>query len=209
MSGRHGNGNVGLLDTYDQERRPVADRTVAQALARLQAWFTDTSRKLPPPEPIEDDYAVIFGYRYPAGAFVADEDGGSSGDIFENPRAPSGRPGSRAAHLRLERGGERLSTVDLFSGEWVLFAGPNGDVWRGVASRIPAAGAFGLQCYRVGRDRDLQDVANRWSTAYAVNADGAILIRPDGFIAWRGRDAGSETQAELGPVLERLRFCDS
>jgi 2-polyprenyl-6-methoxyphenol hydroxylase-like FAD-dependent oxidoreductase len=35
-----------LLDSY-AERRPVADRTMAQALARLQAWFKDPSRKLP------------------------------------------------------------------------------------------------------------------------------------------------------------------
>jgi hypothetical protein len=28
-----------LLETYDQERRPVADGTMAQALARFQAWF--------------------------------------------------------------------------------------------------------------------------------------------------------------------------
>src|SRR5437867_12660834 len=50
-------GAVGpkLLDTYDQERRPVADRTVAQALARLQAWFKDPSHKLPQPDPIVDD----------------------------------------------------------------------------------------------------------------------------------------------------------
>ena len=28
-----------LLDTYDAERRPIADRTVAQSLSRLQSWF--------------------------------------------------------------------------------------------------------------------------------------------------------------------------
>src|ERR1044071_4765579 len=53
------------LDTYDQERRPVAERTLAQSLARLQAWFKDPRQKLPPPEPIVADEAVIFGYRYP------------------------------------------------------------------------------------------------------------------------------------------------
>ena len=41
-----------LLETSDAEKRPIADRTVAQALARLQAWFTDPSRTLPPPEQI-------------------------------------------------------------------------------------------------------------------------------------------------------------
>src|SRR4029434_6086921 len=41
-----------LLDSYDQERRPVAERTLAQALARLQAWFKDPSKRQPPAEPI-------------------------------------------------------------------------------------------------------------------------------------------------------------
>ena len=81
-----------LLDTYDAERRPVADRTVAQALARLQAWFKDPGRKLPPPEPIVDDNAVIFGYRYPAGAFVAEGDerpGTSSKILAHRPDDPA------------------------------------------------------------------------------------------------------------------------
>src|SRR5262245_28397322 len=79
-----------LLETYDAERRPVADRTVAQSLARLQAWFKDPSRRLPPPTPIREDNAVLFGYRYPAGAFVDDDRSGAD-DLFEDPRNPSGR----------------------------------------------------------------------------------------------------------------------
>jgi hypothetical protein len=33
-----------LLETYDSERRPVAERTMEQALARLQTWFKDPPR---------------------------------------------------------------------------------------------------------------------------------------------------------------------
>src|SRR4030095_16805586 len=66
-----------LLETYDSERRPIADRTVGQALAPLQAWVKHRSPKLPPPEPLVDDIAVIFGYRYPIGAFVAECQDGS------------------------------------------------------------------------------------------------------------------------------------
>ncbi len=65
-----GAASRGLLDTH---RRGTAARRGSNggaALARLQAWFKDPSRKLPPPESIVDDNAVIFGYRYPAGAFV-------------------------------------------------------------------------------------------------------------------------------------------
>jgi hypothetical protein len=57
----------GLLETYDSERRPVVDGTVAQSLARLHAWFKDPGKKLPPPEKIIDDSAVIFGQIYRSG----------------------------------------------------------------------------------------------------------------------------------------------
>jgi len=83
---RHGAGDS-LLDTYDAERRPVAEHTMSQALTRLQAWFKDPSKKLPPAEPIIDDYAVMFGYRYRTGAFV-DDDENSSERAFDDPRAP-------------------------------------------------------------------------------------------------------------------------
>jgi 2-polyprenyl-6-methoxyphenol hydroxylase-like FAD-dependent oxidoreductase len=192
-----------LLDTYDEERRPVADRTVAQALARLQAWFKDAGHRLPPAEPIADDNAVIFGYRYPAGAFVADETH-TSDDLLENPRTPSSRPGARAPHVVVERQGGRVSTIDLFSGHWVLFAGAAGSAWQDAATQARTA-ALGVRFHRVG-DADLRDVDQAWTRAYSVGPEGAVLIRPDGFVAWRGRDATPQSRAAFAFAVERLRF---
>ncbi len=192
-----------LLNTFDAERRPIADGTTAQALARLQTWFKDPSRKLPVPEPIVDDFNVIFGYRYPAGAFVADD--GDPGDgLFEDPRAPSGRPGSRAPHVAVQCGHERVSTVDLFNNRWVFVAGPHGQAWqRAAISSLPGA-QFDVATHRIGGD--LRDVEDRWSQAYGVAADGAVLIRPDGFIAWRARDAAGASGPSLRRALEYLSF---
>ena len=147
-----------------QERRPVADATVAQALARLQAWFKDSSRKLPPPVPIADDNAVVFGYRYASGAFVG---GDAKADPFENPRAPSARPGSRAPHLVVEHHGRRLSTIDLFNGHWVLFTGPNGEEWSRRANR-PHGNAPAIQRHTIAPAGDLRDFDQRWLAAYGL-----------------------------------------
>jgi tetracenomycin A2 monooxygenase-dioxygenase len=193
----------GLLDSYDAERRPVADRTVAQALARLQAWFKDPSRKLPPAEPIVDDSAVIFGYRYPAGAFVAEDDQ-APGDFFENPRAPSGRPGSRAPHVLVNREGEQASTVDLFAGQWVLCAGPEGRPWSRILQDNSSAAALRVVYHGVGPAGNLQDVDHCWSAAYGVSADGAVLIRPDGFVAWRRRNAAGNPRAALDAAFDSV-----
>ena len=197
-----GSADAGLLDSYDAERRPVADCTMAQALARLQAWFKDPGMKLPPPAPIVDDHAVIFGYRYSSGAFVAD-DAAAADEPFENPRTPSGRPGSRAPQLTVEREGQRLSTIDLFAGHWVLATGPAGSPWLDVARGLATPGAAGLQCHGVGPAGDLLDVEQRWSAAYGVPSNGAVLIRPDGFIAWRGEAPAVEAQTALVQALER------
>jgi putative polyketide hydroxylase len=194
-----------LLETYDSERRPIADRTVGQALARLQAWFKDPSRKLPPPEPLVDDIAVIFGYRYPIGAFVADGQDGSP-DLFEDPRAPSGRPGSRAPHLVVTHRGATVSTIDQFGDRWVLVSGPKGRIWSELLRQSPAARGLGILWHGIHPDGDLGDAANRWSTAYGVDDDGAVLIRPDGFIAWRRSTADGEAASAFDAALEHLQI---
>jgi tetracenomycin A2 monooxygenase-dioxygenase len=198
------NGAAGpeLLETYDAERRSVADRTVAQSLARLQAWFKDPSGRLPPPEPIRDDNAVIFGYRYPAGAFVADSRNAAT-DLFEDPRSPSGRPGSRAAHLVVTHRGAPVSTIDLFADRWILISGPDGNGWSDCVRRSSAARALGVVWHGVQPAGDLEDVATRFETVYGVGTNAAVLIRPDGFIAWR-HVAAADGTGLLDDALERL-----
>jgi putative polyketide hydroxylase len=193
----------GLLDTYDAERRPVADSTVAQALARLQAWFKDPSRKLPPPEPIAEDNAVIFGYRYPTGAFVT-EGTDAAVEPFDNPPALSGRPGSRAPHLIVMRSGEQVSTVDLFAGTWVLCAGPAGNLWSQWLRDNRSAAGLRVVYHGIEPAGHLQDINRRWSAAYGVDADGAVLVRPDGFVAWRRRHADGNAQDAFDDAIERL-----
>jgi hypothetical protein len=50
---------------------------------------------------------------------------------------------------------------------------------------------------------DLQDTGGRFSAAYGVGSDGAVLIRPDGFIAWRHQTAADGARA-LDDALEHL-----
>ena len=174
-----------------------------QALARLQAWFKDSSRRLPPAVPIVDDGFVIFGYRYPSGAFVSDREDDAEA-LFEDPRSPSARPGSRAPHLIVGRAGEEMSTIDLFAGKWVLFSGPEGHAWPEIARRTPDAAALGVACCGLQPAGDLADVQHRWPATSRLDGDGAVLIRPDGFVAWRRGNAHGEAQADLDAACKRL-----
>jgi 2-polyprenyl-6-methoxyphenol hydroxylase-like FAD-dependent oxidoreductase len=201
------NGKAGpdLLDSYDEERRAIADATVAQALARLQAWFKDPSRRLPPPVPIVNDTFVTLGYRYPRGAFVPEEGGPS--ELFEDPRSPSAAAGTRAPQLIVEGDeGGRRSTIDLFAGQWILFAGARGELWRAAVTGSDGARRFGVRCHTLSPAGPLRDVDGRWQSLYRVDEDGAVLIRPDGFIAWRAATAGASAQAALEQALARLEY---
>lgn len=196
---QHG-ASPGLLDSYDAERRPVADATLAQALARLAAWFKDPARRLPPPVKIVDELNVILGQAYPAGAFVPE----GSGEIFEDPRNPSGRPGTRAPHVAVERSGERLSTLDLFGRGFVLLTGVRGEPWREAAAEIAFSGGPNVDAYQFGSAGSLTDVENRWAPIYGVNEGGAVLVRPDGIVAWRKRGAEEEPETVLRDALEQI-----
>jgi putative polyketide hydroxylase len=192
----------GLLDSYDAERRPVADQTVAQALARLQAWFKDPEGRLPEPVPIVDDNAVIFGFCYPAGAFVAERDEPIVDDLFDDPRKPSARPGSRAPHLVLRHESTDVSTIDLFAGKWVLLHGPKGGAWRDLLAGNRAFASLQAVCYGIAPDGTLEDVKGRWPSLYNLDDDGAVLIRPDGIVAWRAQNAGDSAQTAFATVLD-------
>jgi putative polyketide hydroxylase len=193
-----------LLDSYDSERRPVAERTLAQALARLQAWFPNPSLKLPPPEQILGDYTVVFGAIYRSNAVVG-EPGGAGEQAFEDPYRPTGRPGTRAPHVVLRRDGDTLSTLDLFGRGFALLAGPDGGAWVEAGERIAGGSFTALHCHRVSlEDGDLCDVDGRWLSAYGVSESGAVLVRPDGIVAWRSAGAAADPEQALRDALTRI-----
>jgi 2-polyprenyl-6-methoxyphenol hydroxylase-like FAD-dependent oxidoreductase len=210
------NGVAGpaLLETYGLERRFVAERTLAQALARLSAWFQDPGRRLPPPEPIRDDNAVIFGQVYPEGALLTEEDVRSPPPAqgFEDPRHPSGRPGTRAPHLVIERQGRRCGIHDLFGRTFVLLVGSEDRAWSVAAAAVARRLQLTISVIRVGRDvqadheEGVADVESRFPSAYGITPRGAVLIRPDGFIAWRAPDVAPDPERMVEQVLKKICF---
>lgn len=189
-----GTADPALLASYDAERRFVADRTLGQALARLAAWFDDPTRRLPPTEPILDDHAVVFGARYPDGALIPEA--GAPGDAFEDPRKPSGRPGVRAPHIVVERGATRRPIHDLFGKRFTLLTGRDGEDWAAASARLP------LASIRLGVDA--LDVAGTFASAYGVGPRGAVLVRPDGVVAWRSRAEVADPGGVVADVLAKL-----
>jgi hypothetical protein len=56
----------------------------------------------------------------------------------------------------------------------------------------------------VGRGADLVDRDGAWEKAYGVDRDGAVLVRPDGHVAWRSPTSMPHPKKELERVLSSV-----
>ena len=116
----------------------------------------------------------------------------------------SWRPGTRAPHVWVEHAGQRISLLDLFDGRWVLLAGPDAADWHAAASEVAAERGLDLAAYRVGPSRAVHTADGAWGRAYGISPAGAVLVRPDGFVAWRSHGAAPAAAATLTRVLAGL-----
>ncbi|WP_371477634.1 FAD-dependent monooxygenase [Kitasatospora sp. NBC_00315] len=193
-----------LLETYTTERRPVARVTGERASARSAEHRHPGYDAVPGTGRQAGVLAVALGYRYPQGAVA--------GGDPEQPVVPenfrlSGEPGSRAPHVWLLRAGVRLSTLDLYEQAMVLLTGPQGAAWHPAARRAADRLAVPLDAYRIGNGAD-DDLApepgSDWAESYGVGAEGAVLVRPDGFVAWRSPQAVTDPERVLGDALRTV-----
>jgi putative polyketide hydroxylase len=206
----HGWGGPALLDSYEAERRPVAQSNTdfslrnAQRLLRiLRAIATGdretTTALISDQRHHLDSQGQDLGFQYDTGALIPD--GTPSPAASSSVYVPTARPGSRAPHLWLRRNGQRLSTLDLFDRAFVLLAGPAGSAWRQAATAVNAALRVPLDAYLVGTGGDLDDVEGDFLHAYGLASDGAVLVRPDGHVAWRQHAAPRDPQDALAAAL--------
>ena len=145
-----------------------------------------------------------LGFRYEEGAVAPD---GTAPPPVENPVAEyvqNACPGGRAPHLWVQRDGERVSTLDAFGGGFVLLTGSDGAAWRAAAERAAAPRRVPIEVLTVGEAGDLEAPAGRFEALYGVEPDGAVLVRPDGFVGWRAQRAGDTPAEDLDGALTTI-----
>ncbi|GAA2598007.1 FAD-dependent monooxygenase [Streptomyces axinellae] len=209
----HGWGSDALLDTYDAERRPLGTAMSEQALVRNRirhGYATARDRA-----DFVDDVIITLGYRYRSASIVGAEAGGR---VLSPDLELTGEPGTRAPHVWLKRDGgaagaggsggtsgseETISAIDLFWDDFVLLHGPEGGAWAKAA--VTAAEKLGvpLVTHAVGPHEELRPAERDWAEVYGVGAAGAVLVRPDAFVAWRSADGAADPDAVLADVLAR------
>lgn len=177
-----------LLDTYDAERRPVDQAITEQSLqnsvsmGRIRGQSTDARFAR---QEYLNERGMIYGSTYDSAAIVPD---GSPPPEVADPitdYAPTARPGSRAPHLWLERDATRLSTLDMCGHRFTLLTGAEGGAWRGAAYAIGGETGTPLAAHTIGVGGDVTDPTGRWADLYGVAPNGAVLVRPDGYVGWR------------------------
>ena len=199
-----GVASKGLLDTYDIERRPIAHANadiamvngarfprMIEALAsgnpdRIRFWLLDMANHT-------NSVGHTLGFVYDEGALVPD---GTTRPPY-SPRFyhPTDRPGSRFPHFWLDLS-HRRSSLDLFDTELVLVHGPEADAWASAAAELSKRLSVPIILHRL--------VEADPAAGLAMGAKGAVLVRPDGIVAWRIGWVTEQPADDLASVLERI-----
>lgn len=153
------------------------------------------------------EHAIEYGYRYESSAVV--DDGSPSPDPIDDIRVhvPGTRPGAPLPHAVIEDAdGSRCSTLDLVApGRFVLIAGEEGAAWLDAARALAAERHLPLDAVRIGHlVGEYRDPRCSWLRRREIGPRGAVLVRPDRFIAWRSLDAAADPIATLGSALAQL-----
>ncbi len=173
-------------------RVPEAPNPVAAGIARLKSPGPDGAAARRALEHALDlkntefnAHGVELNQRYCSGAIVPDVDG--MPEVFARDKElyvqATTRPGAKIPHAWLiDESGIRISTLDLVGrGKLSLVTGLSGQSWAEAAQALDLP--F-LRCVVIG-SRAAQDVYCDWQRIREMDEAGALLVRPDGYIAWR------------------------
>ena len=150
---------------------------------------------------------VEYGYRYESAAVVPD--GTEPPTPVDDVRVyePSTRPGAPLPHAWVEDDdGERRAIKDLVApGRFLLIAGEDGGAWCEAAEELACAAGVPLDAVRIGHlDGNLYDPRCAWARQRQIESDGAVLVRPDRFIAWRAPTAVDDPLGELVGAFSQI-----
>jgi len=104
----------------------------------------------------------------------------------------------------VQRGGQRLSTLDLHPGGLRLFTGTGGAPWVNAAGSVSTSLDAPIDVYCIGPEEAIQDVDGRWALLTGHSPQAALLVRPDDFVAWRADTLPRSPADELSKVIRQI-----
>jgi 2,4-dichlorophenol 6-monooxygenase len=153
------------------------------------------------------EHVVEYGYSYASSAVIGD--GTPPRPTGDDIRlyVPGTRPGAPLPHSLIEDAdGRRLSTLDLVTpGRFVLIAGEEDTAWREAALALAKQHGLPLDAVRIGHlAGEYRDPRCAWLRRREIGPRGAVLVRPDRFVAWRSLDAAADSATALAGALSQI-----
>jgi 2,4-dichlorophenol 6-monooxygenase len=151
-------------------------------------------------------HGVELGQRYRSAAVL--EDGTPEPPYTRDPELyyhATTWPGARLPHCWVAHEGRRVSVKDLAGhGRFTLLAGIGGEAWVDAAAAVSAATEVEVRPYVIGPGREVLDTYDDWARTREVAESGCVLVRPDGYVAWRQNEVGEDPTAALEKAMATL-----
>ena len=143
---------------------------------------------------------VEMNQRYESSAVIPDA--GAEPETWRRDRdlyhQPTTRPGAKIPHAWLVGSdGVRVSTLDVTGkGLFAVVTGLAGTAWKDAVGRLDLP----FLLIVVTGSPDAQDLYCEWQRVREIEEAGALLVRPDGVVAWRDKVGTSDA----GEAFDRL-----
>jgi hypothetical protein len=95
-----------------------------------------------------------------------------------------------------QRDGAQISTIDVVGNGFVLLTAGGGRIWAEAACELANDHLLPL------KTQTIDDEA--FTSAYDLDASGAVLVRPDGYVGWRSRAMTGHPARTLREVISTI-----
>lgn len=199
----NGTADPALLSTYHAERHPVGRFNARQSLTGPPLAFLrlDDNRPQLPADEEAPMFPLLIGYQYHSTAVVSDNPVPADPEAVSLVEELRGQPGTRVPHAWVFDGGKRTSTLDLLGDGFTLITGDDGAEWTDAAATASKASGIPIRLQCVGT---ALDVDGAWAAATGLAPGGALLVRPDDFVAWRADELPHSPEDDLDRVLRHI-----
>jgi hypothetical protein len=201
---------LGMLEPDLNKRKELLEEFKADSeagRARREAWrkAVDTM------EYTHGTLGAEMNQRYESSAIYVDDEKEDPPEYEKDPvlyHQKSTYPGSRLPHAWLNgtMPMKPLSTHDLAGkGDFAILTGIGGKaVWAAAAETVSKELGVIINVSSIGWRQDYEDAQYDWEKVRGVTDHGAVLVRPDRFVAWRCQDEKGATGQKLGQVMRRV-----
>jgi 2-polyprenyl-6-methoxyphenol hydroxylase-like FAD-dependent oxidoreductase len=211
-----GTAGENLLESYNNERQPAAMQMIQQGYQRYvtrsdpDLGMEGVKKQIP-------DVHVEFN-RYRSNAVVFENDYEDDGKQDIDPRKSFALPGTRAPHVELFINNKLGSILDLYGQKFVLVTSHHGKDWGKVVKKLeseldiefdfkviaPPGSEDVYVELPIHREKISSPFSLPFSEAYGISPNGAVLVRPDGYVAWKEKSFGSKSESRMKEAMSRI-----